>query len=207
MKTNYYLILLLATLCLSATPVQAQGNLVVNGSFEANGGSLSSWSVVYNQFHIGVGVGSTPDAPDGNYIAYFSSYGGTISQVLSTVPGAYYDLTFSALDFEGNNSAGVSAGSLSVELNFTAPVVPLGSFVGNTNWQSFAFTFEASSTQTTLTFGAATQYDIVNDYYGTVNLDDIAVTAVPEPSIVALLGIGLAGVFICRRLIRLKHEN
>jgi PEP-CTERM motif len=233
MKTNYYLILLLATLCLSATPVHAQGNLVVNGSFEANGGSFNGWNMT--SFEQGFTIGGsnalsavTIPIPDGNNFAFYQA--NLDSQIgynnpgfytfINTSAGAYYDLSFSAIAFDGTNSASVSInGSLLAALNFTTTVPVRTVYNGEVNsvWQNFNFIFQAtSSIGTILTFNYSAQsigvpdednpYEI-DSYFGAGGFDNISVTLVPEPSPVALLGMGLAGVFICRRLIRLKHEN
>jgi PEP-CTERM motif len=228
MKINLYLMPLLATLWLSATPAHAQGNLIVNGSFETNGGSFFGWGIPPQEEGFTIGssntlYGVTIPIPDGNYFAFYqgnlSSRVAGFNTAFETSAGAYYDLSFSAIAFDGTNSASVSVnGSLLPTLDFatTVPVKTVYYDEVNTVWQNFNFIFQAASTFTSLSFSYSVQSigvpDEVNPYeidtfFGAGGFDNISVTLVPEPSPVALLGMGLAGVFICRRLIRLKHEN
>jgi hypothetical protein len=82
-------------------------------------------------------------------------------------------------------------------LNFTN-TLPINTGFGlyNTNWQSFSFIFQASSSVvTTIAFSYSPQtvIDSENDiFYGSGGLDAVSVTAVPQPSIftLALLGSG-----------------
>jgi Protein of unknown function (DUF642)/PEP-CTERM motif len=210
MKPRCCLILLLAILGLSPASGHAQGNLVVNGSFEANGGSFNGWTVDnftgdLFQGYPGVFVAPATNAPDGIYIAGFQIWGGEISQTFSTVPGADYALSFSAIELQGANSTYVSAGSLSAALNFTSSVsIQNGNGPNNTIWDSFNFIFQASSTNTTFSFYCVPQHIFLNDYFGADSLDDVSITAVPEPSSVALLGTSLIGGLVCLRRKRLK---
>jgi hypothetical protein len=145
------------------------------------------------------GGGATP-IPDtsvygGSFL--FQYVGGTISQTFSTVPGFYYALTFSAIEYQGSNNVSVNLNGNLTTLNFTTPVVPPGSVgIINTNSQNFSFNFIATSITATLSFNYSPQEVVVPDfpgydiYYGDGAIGQISVIAVPEPSAAWLLLLG-----------------
>ena len=198
---------------------QAQGNLLQNGSFETGG--LDNWNVQL------FGPGAVSDAvivmppvppsslfptncPDGTYFLEFSFKGGSISQTISTTPGVFYDLNFWAIQYDGTNHSSVSVnGSLLTYLNFSSYtfISPIGNssplFQYNNNWENFDFNFLATSASTTISFAENIGWYYggpYNDlYFSNGGLDAISVTVAPEPSAVAVLGVGLAGWLARRR--------
>jgi hypothetical protein len=119
-------------------------------------------------------------------------------------------LNFLAIEFQGTNDVSVSVnGSLLATLNF-AKTTPINNGFGpfNNTWESFNYTFQATSLSTTLTFHYNNQLVAVPEvpngfqydlFYGSGGIDAISVTVAPEPSTVVLLGAGLFGWLIRRR--------
>jgi hypothetical protein len=201
MKTNFvsFIQIIAASLCLTVTSSShAQGILLVN----------TSWTAQRSD-GIGNGVIMTI-APNGDFSALFSYNGGSISQTISTTPGINYDLTFQAIQYDGitTSSASVNGNLLA---NFTpddpfiSPVEYYGS--GNTIWENFDFNFTALYANTTISFteqpGVYVSYPANDPFWSKSGLDSISVTAAPEPSSLALLGVGLVSLFACRRQRRL----
>ena len=161
---------------------QAQ-NLVVNGGFET--GDFTGWST--EAFYGSVGV-SSGSAHSGTFSAGMSAPAesggsGQISQSFATVAGTQYQLSFwSEQGFGGFGSY------LSASVNGTQ-------VYANSRYDSTYFlhavTFTASSATSSISF-------VGSDNFG-VRLDDVSVTAVPEPSQWALIGFGLAAMGVVAR--------
>jgi hypothetical protein len=127
----------------------------------------------------------------------------TVWQVLNTQAGRTYNVFFSSahrpkggqaqaysqmlalLDFNGGTGLGFTA--------FTTPQL-FDSNDNNLKWKDHGFSFTATGSQTTLGFRAAGTANEYGDH-----LDNIGVTAVPEPNAVLLVASGLLGLGVVAR--------
>lgn len=195
------LLIAAAMAALLGTTQAANAALIQNGNFET--GSLSSWTVTGDVSVAGVpffGEGTT--AADGNYFADFNggnaAPNGVLSQSFAAIGGTQYSLTY----LYGANGGAIQsitaaikdAGGDVVATQFsTLPAV-------SNNLSAFTLTFFAASTANlTLSF---TDFSAnpTNSTDGFV--DNVALTAVPEPSSLAVMAIGLLfgySVFRLRR--------
>lgn len=151
----------------------ASASIVTNGGFEA--GDFSGWTQSGDTAFTGVD-GFAPHS--GDYAAFVGSIGGTtLSQTLSTVAGATYQVEFWLQLLQDDLSTSFSwAWDNTTQMTLSnAP-----SF----GYTAFSATVTASGASTTLAFS------FVNAP-GFFDFDDVSVTQVPEP---ASLGLALAGV-------------
>lgn len=188
MKTAAWLVNVLATAMIAGS---ASANLIVNGSFEEGnyaGGPWNSvppgdnrvtaWEAVekgfdwHNQEHFG-------PAYDGSMmidLTYGFAYGG-ISQTFATVAGQQYWLRFALAGPENGgsfqNPRAVNVSVAGLNQTFDAPASPASGLT----WDVENFIFQATASQTTLTFRG----NNLDQYWGPV-IDAVSVTAVPEPS-------------------------
>jgi len=194
-------------------------DLVANGGFEAPdivdsccntvpSGALPGWGVDFGNVNV---VNGTFASSNGNlafagdqYLDLVGQGGiGSISQVVSTVAGQAYNLTFA---YSHNLFAGLAEATASYAIEgLTGIISHSGGSNADLNWQTFSGSFVASGSSATLTFtnltGAANEG---------VFLDAVSITeaqigqtgAVPEPSVwlTMLLGFGaLGGALRARR--------
>jgi hypothetical protein len=166
-------------------------NIVVNGGFET--GDFTGWVQFGNSGLSGFsGVqcpGPSSTVAEGNCSAFFGPLGsdGGIAQGLNTLAGHFYNISFDFLS-DGGTPSDFSA--------FWGPV----QLISLTNPAASAFrplTFLALATasNTTLSFN-------FRDDPGFLFLDAVSVAVVPEPGTMALLGIGMAGLWWRRRKVQ-----
>lgn len=192
-------LLAVAAVTLSAFGAQAS-NLVSNGSFEADSMASGTWAIVNNltswtglpNVEIRNNIAGT--AKDGsNYVELDTAGNGGISQTITGTGLATLSFWYSARAFTGyTNDMTVSFG------NLTATVLQgVYNMSPDHVWQQFTATVDmGTSGSSTLSFYGAG----VSDGFGG-SLDNISVTAVPEPESYAMLlaGLGLIGTIARRR--------
>ena len=195
MRTNK--LMAAAALAIAASGAQAQ---VINGSFEADLQGAGSWAIYQNLTGWTGGVPGGIElrnnvagtAQDGvNFVELDTTRNSSMSQSI-TGTGLY------ELSFWYSARPNVAAGSNGLDFSF-------GSLSGNVlygvaggavnNWQHYTALVTLSG-PTTLTFSAAQTSDSLGG-----SLDNISVTAVPEPETYAMLlaGLGLMGTIARRR--------
>ncbi|MEO7107844.1 MAG: choice-of-anchor C family protein [Rhodoferax sp.] len=197
-------IAIVAAIALSALASNAHAELVINGSFESytlgsvngfqtiNAGStaLTGWTVGATSVDI---INGSYGAVSGNSIDMLGTPGpGFLSQMLFTEIGQLYFLTFDMSSNRGgdNNALGkeLTIGALGNQSSHTFSALTPG-----VSQQSYSFV--ANSTSTLLSFSSGP-----SGYSGSV-LDNVSVTAVPEPETYAMMlaGLGLMGAIARRR--------
>jgi choice-of-anchor C domain-containing protein len=185
----------------------ARAGIITNGSFElgaANPGgffvqvnagdstSISNWTAGGNGVDY---IGTLWPASDGNRSVDLSSFSaGSVSQVLATTIGTTYEILF---DMSGNSGGGPAVKTLLVSVDTAVPTTGTYTYdttghPSGTQWLTNSFNFTATSTSTTLTFSSQ-EFNFWGPALDNVRGDAIS-TAIPEPSSVALLGLGGLGM-------------
>jgi hypothetical protein len=175
---------ILAMLCVYVLSVSGgrtlAGELVVNGGFET--GDFTGWTLIGAPSNNFVGT----DFPhSGIYDAVFGQSGslGSLSQTLATTIDTPYTLSFWFAG-DGDTPSEFTA-SIGGKLLLDLVNPPL-----DTTYHQYIYDFTATSTSTVLSFG-------FRDDVFFINLDDVSVvpaTAVPEPTSMIPLGIGMASL-------------
>ena len=180
--------------CVSSC-TETGGDLIVNGGFEipepvANGSQwevypsgIAGWSVVSGA-GIEIQEGGVAGAPHGgDQLAELDSHGSgsqsTIEQVITTVPGGKYRLTFWHSPRPNNGPSDDNEIELNVLITSSSGVI-INDTVGesmtggsNTSWTQYAYDFVAVDGQTSIRFSdSGSQADTLGGY-----LDDVSMFA------------------------------
>jgi len=181
------LVLITMMLLISLESVRAQGNLILNGTFDTD---LSGWTIVND-----VEWYSYP--PGGEWATI---YGSGNPSSLSSISQTIYNLDVGTTYIVSGDYLSIlspTGYSLGVSVDDGVPQFYYGGNEGGSQvpWQNFSFSFTASSPTVTLKF---TAFDYsVKDW---VAIDNISMFAVPEPNTLCLLGMGAtSALFFLRR--------
>lgn len=180
----------------------AHATLVVNGGFET--GDFTGWSLDNpdNTLTYADNGSSLLFQPhSGNYYALFTDTvtDPTLSQTISATPGAsLYDIDFWVNDQYGNSDLVVDWGGTQLLHLDTSYSSANGGPAGD-GWEEFNFLVDAPASDTDLSFAVGTTSNLG------LGLDDISVTAVPEPGTWAA-GAGLLVLLGCGAFSRWRRQ-
>lgn len=178
-----------------------QANLIVNGGFEQDLGiSNGGWQAFdgsaidgWDGDRIEIWNNKGPGAYEGDQFAELNAdpsleFGFILYQEFDTVIGQTYDYSFAYRARENDNEEF----SFIVGDPFDSTAFLIDDHT-TTQWNLFNGSFTAGSAESQVFFSSTN-----NGTYGNF-IDDVNVTAVPEPGTLALLGLGLAGLCTARR--------
>jgi hypothetical protein len=163
-----------------SSPGSASADFVINGGFET--GDFTGWTLSGNTSFTGV---TTGNAHGGQWVAFSGPDGplGALSQYVPTTPGTTYTLTyFLRSDGRSPNEFRATFGDRTIDLTD----LPASGYTRGT----LAFTATDLST--------LVRFDFRNDN-GVFFLDDVGVSAVPEPAALALSAVGFSLLYLGAR--------
>jgi PEP-CTERM motif len=186
-----------ATIAVLGLSQAAQANLVVNGGFEIPNQAAGTWSI-YTSIdgwnpnpNIEIRNAVVGNAAEGNNYAELDTTGNSaISQTLTTVVGAMYEISF---QYSPRIDVPLASNGIAVYFDNALVGTANGSGSSTHNWQLYSYFATTNSVSSLLEFRAVGTSDSLGG-----SLDDVKVNAVPLPGTVALLGLGLVA-FAARR--------
>lgn len=217
--------ILLAGLATTLLAPAAHANLLLNGGFEDppltgvyaaydHGQSIGGWLVFGTGQPTVAQLTLRADYQEYAGTLSFSPHGGSVSldmtgsgnrgangvtQTVATTAGAAMALSF----WLGNQDAAFGDYMLASAVEVFVDSVSVGVFSNadnnpaDVNWKPFQLQFVAASSSTTIAFVNATPSGD-----NMAGLDDVVLTAVPEPATALLLGLAVAGLIPLRRRTR-----
>jgi hypothetical protein len=194
---KHYFVLTAWALLLVPQLATAQGNLIFNGGFDSN---ANGWIII--NAPNGFGYSSVGGHPGGDVlldnISPSPSSDPTASQTISNLtPGITYVVSGDyqqGKDRGGGSPTNPSFGvAIDSVLMFTAVAVAPNNF----NWQQFSFSYTATSSSVILSLSSQ-----INETGVSYAIDNIAMQAVPEPSILSLSLLSIGILVICWRIKR-----
>jgi hypothetical protein len=164
----------------------ASAGLIVNGGFET--GDLAGWTISHSENNY-VDVADNDYVPFGTYVLYTGCVDSlcSTSQAIATTPGSTYVFSFEyGNDGQTPNEFMAIFNGITLFHSFDDDVATAPGFAHK------SFNVVATGASTMVEFLATNP----NGFFA---LDDVSVTAIPEPGVLALLLAGLAGLMISRR--------
>ena len=173
--------IVLMVLALSCLPLVAiaQGNLVVNGTFESGS---TGWTLINGAIVAGAG-----DPGIAGFLVSSNSSPANEPTASQAIGGLFAGTSYL---ISGNYEAGKDRGGAS-PTNASFGVAIDGTFLfeavsqGNGDWQSFSFYYTAASSSVLLSLSSQ-----INGTGVEYAIDNISMQAVPEPNSLYLIGIG-----------------
>ncbi|TWT42700.1 DUF642 domain-containing protein [Botrimarina hoheduenensis] len=187
----------------------ASANLIANGSFETAAGSTPAlWQAVGN-LDLSAGQATT----DGLLAVAFSlgnvPSNGSLAQTVATTPGATYEIAFDLGKYSANQPIEVARLAVDIFSAAPLPAADTGDLIAATVldntpgpgvstpdatvYDSYVFSFVATSNSTSVRFLDLSDAPSSGGGFDAM-LDNVTLTAVPEPVALLLLLMGFAGI-------------
>ena len=208
--------LLVSAGCMALSVLNANANLVTNGSFElgtlVNDGNqtmtftagptnITGWTAIGRQVSwIQAGNPFALSAQDGNRFLDLTAYitgapFGGVSQTIATNAGQEYTLSFYLGSY--TRRWGGPPVSILASANGTAQTFTVSTVSDASTWTPFSMLFTASSANTTVSLTGAAGVEYIG--LDNVSVDPGAIAGVPEPGSYALIALGLGLVGMAKR--------